>query len=1113
MLLVVEVGVLGPVEAWRADEPVALGARKQRALLAALALSGGHAVPVDTIVDLLWRDAPPPAVGATLQTYVAGLRRALEPQRERRAPATVLVTVGAGYALRVPADALDATRFERLVVAQHHRLPNEVSAGGLEEVAARLDEALALWRGEPYAELDDAPAAVAERTRLGELRLLALEDRAAAGLARGHHSTVAADLEALTAAHPLRERLWALRAVALTRAHRQADALEVLREVRELLADELGLEPGAELRDLQSAILRQDPSLEWLPPVQSGAPVGHDAPPPAAPPPAAPPPSAAAPPAWPMTGRASELAALTGLLEAASGGRPVFASVTGDPGIGKTRLVSEVVARAGERGFTVLTGRCSQDDGAPPLWPWRPVLDGLGHQPTTTGADGHEDEGAQFRSWEAVVDAVRRTAQERDLLVALDDLHWADRSSLRVLRLLVETVQEGRLVVVATWRAHPPPTDELADVAESLARRHALRLSLTGLTAPDAAELVAAVARSRPSHGQAEALTARTDGNPFFLVEYARLASEGDDLAALLAEPDPPTAVHDVLVRRIQRLPERTGALLKVASVVGRDFDTDTVAAAAGASEDAVLDLLEDAAAAGLVREEDVDRWSFAHALVRDTVYTALPASRRARMHARVAQALDELAGGRETERARHWLAAGPSYAAHAWPAAAAAAAATRRLHAHDDSAELLVAALAVQPMDPAATDLDRWELLMQLVDALRWAGRWEALIGVEMEAVTLAERLADDERLAVAASAMTLGLWPSAPFGDTNEAVVHALRRCLDRLPERDSRARCLVLLSLANELYFQAPVTQRRAWIDEGLAMAARLGDAGLCIDALLVAEISLFSASTAHQRLAWLTLAAERAEAGGDDRRLVLASTLRSVVEGELGRLPQLRAALAVAQREATRLRHQYALMILEAIEVPWLAMAGRVEECDERLARMQRLMGLMGNSEGEHILTEVSLALWRGRGLDVVEDLTEAVQAGLPLSAVALVCLVRAGEVEQARSFAQQHPVDVEHDTWLSPLVWACAAEAALALGDAGLAGRVHELMGPYAGRVACAGAHCAMGPVDAFLALAAAAAGDLGAAARHADRALELVQEWEIPLVDRWLHGLREAHGF
>jgi DNA-binding SARP family transcriptional activator/Mrp family chromosome partitioning ATPase len=1116
----VQVAVLGPVEARREGEPVSLGSLKQRALLAALALSGGRPVPVDTIVDLLWGDFPPPAVAASLQSYVAGLRRALEPQRERRAPASVLVTVGPGYALRLPPDSLDAARFDRLVVEQHRRVSGTLSAAELADAAERLEEALSLWRGEPYAELEDAPTVVAERARLGELRLLALEDRAAVELARGHHSTVAGDLEALTSAHPLRERLWSLRALALARSSRQAEALEVLREVRDLLDDELGLEPGPELRDLQAAILRQEPFLDWTPPpdvpieaapVMPVAPAGHARPPDQV---ASLPATVVAPSAgWPMVGREAELRALTGLLEAAAQGRPVFASVTGDPGIGKTRLTSELAAAAARQGFTVVSGRCSQDDGAPPLWPWRPVLTGLGLE-VPRSEPGEEDEGAQFRSWETVVDVVCSAARESPLVVVLEDLHWSDRSSLRVLRLLVETVQRGRLLVASTWRSHPPPKGELADVAESLARRHALRVSLQGLDASQAADVVAAVAQTRPSTDEAQALTSRTDGNPFFLVEYARLAGDGGDLAVLLAEPDPPTAVHDVLVRRIERLADSTRAVLRTASVIGREFDTRTLAAAAGTSEDDVLDELEPAATAGLVRETAVDRWAFEHALVRDTVYAALPTSRRARMHARVAEALDALgASDRETEQARHWLAAGPSYAGRAWPAAAAAAAATRRLHAHDESAELLTAALQVQQQDPASTDMDRWDLLMQLVDARRWAGRWQAVVDVEMEAVALAERLGDDDRLAAAASAMTLSLWQSAPFGQVNSVVVDALRRCLARLPEGDSRARCLVLLSLANELYFGVPRAERQRWVDEALAMATRLDDPGLHVDALLVAQISLFSAATGEQRLAWLTTATGLAEEQGDERRLVLATTLRSVVEAELGRVPRLRTSLAVARREATRLRHQYALMMLEAIEVPWLAMAGRVAECHERLARMQRLLDLMGDEESEQLLTSVSLALWSGAGPDVVDGLAELVSQGLPMSPVAVVCLLRCGEVDRARGFAEAHPFDLDSDTWLSPLLWACAAEAALELGDASVARRAHDLLAPYAGRMVTAGAHCAMGPVDAFLALAAAALGETARATTHAERALELAGEWDLPLVGDWLRRLRAEHGF
>jgi hypothetical protein len=170
-------------------------------------------------------------------------------------------------------------------------------------------------------------------------------------------------------------------------------------------------------------------------------------------------------------------------------------------------------------------------------------------------------------------------------------------------------------------------------------------------------------------------------------------------------------------------------------------------------------------------------------------------------------------------------------------------------------------------------------------------------------------------------------------------------------------------------------------------------------------------------------------------------------------------------------------------------------------------------LMGGGQEEHLLTNVSRALWRGTSLEPVEAVTQAVAEDIPVGPVVVVCLLRGGEPDRARDFARQHPFDLDHDTWLSPLVWACAAEAALELGDETTARRAYELLAPYAGRAATAGAHCAMGPVDAFLALAAATVGDGPRASAHADAALRLVEQWEIPLVGTWLRGRRLAHGF
>ena len=249
-------------------------------------------------------------------------------------------------------------------------------------------------------------------------------------------------------------------------------------------------------------MLRQDPALS------RGEAVGRArrrTPPPPAPA------SSSAPrlPDWPLVGRDDQLALLVDALAAAEQGAPRFAALTGEPGIGKSRLCGELAARAAANGAKVVVGRCSQDDGAPPLWPWRQVLRGLGAELAVPDAD---DEGAEFRTWEAIADRVTEAARNETVVVVLDDLHWADRSSLRVLRLLAETVETGHLLTLGTWRTHPEPVEALADAAEALARRHADRLELRGLTSAQAAEVVEAVAEVMPTDaaGRPAAPTAPT---------------------------------------------------------------------------------------------------------------------------------------------------------------------------------------------------------------------------------------------------------------------------------------------------------------------------------------------------------------------------------------------------------------------------------------------------------------------------------------------------------------------------------------------------------------------------------------------------------------------------
>jgi len=247
-------GVLGPVTAWDSTaDAIALKGRRHRAVLARLIIARRRVVPVAGLVEDLWDDPPPGAVSA-VRTFIAALRRALEPERPPRTPARLLVTRGPGYALRAEPGAVDAWRFEQAVAAAATLPPGD----GL----ARLDEALAWWRGPAYAEFAGEAWARPERSRLAELRLHAVERQAETRLALGLAAEAVPDLDAHVAAQPWREDAWRLLALALYRTGRQGDALAVLRRARTQLAGQLGVDPGPRLRRLETDILRHARHLD-----------------------------------------------------------------------------------------------------------------------------------------------------------------------------------------------------------------------------------------------------------------------------------------------------------------------------------------------------------------------------------------------------------------------------------------------------------------------------------------------------------------------------------------------------------------------------------------------------------------------------------------------------------------------------------------------------------------------------------------------------------------------------------------------------------------------------------------------------------------------------------
>jgi DNA-binding SARP family transcriptional activator/class 3 adenylate cyclase/WD40 repeat protein len=426
--------VLGPLEVVDRDKPVSVGGPKERFVLALLLARVNSSVSVDALIDAVWGDRPPRTAERTVHAYVARLRRTLEPRRPRGEPSTLLVTVGRGYELRLDASQLDATRFEQLARRGADQLGRGDDAAPL-----TLREALGLWRGAAFGEFREVEGCAAEARRLEELRQGLVEDRVDADLAAGRSAELVGEIETLLRDEPFRERLWGQLIVALYRSGRQRDALEAYQQARRLLADELGIEPGPELRRLEAAVLAQDPSLDVLRPAPAAIPGGL---------PAA---LTAVGPAF--LGRETELAWLRGAWTNAVDGRGGLVSVLGPEGIGKTRLVAELAREVHEDAAAVVYGRCDHAHrGAKALL--GQALQSAGSSLADIDADDADDGGIAA----AVARHLPTSSQGRPVLVVLDDLHLADAETLEVVAELAGWCRAMPMLVVGAFRSDALPS-------------------------------------------------------------------------------------------------------------------------------------------------------------------------------------------------------------------------------------------------------------------------------------------------------------------------------------------------------------------------------------------------------------------------------------------------------------------------------------------------------------------------------------------------------------------------------------------------------------------------------------------------------------------------------
>ena len=553
-----QVRLFGELEAVAAGVPVPVRGAKQRALLALLALRPGQPVSADRLIDVLWGDGQAANPANALQAQIGQLRRTLGP--------AAILTTDAGYALDTGPEDVDVVRFEQLV-AQGRRL---AEAGQPADASAALGEALGLRRGEPLADFTYASFFDAERARLDELTLVAIETRAGADLALGRHGELAAKLEAWCRAHPLRERLWELLILALYRAGRQAEALAAYTDVRDRLAGELGIDPGPSLRDLQARILAQDPSL-------SPEPV-----------PPEPRPSEPLPPAPGSHGPAALLETkfyiprsrrdlvprprLSERLDRGTASKLML--VSAPAGFGKTTLLTEWLAAgpagpAGERLAAWLSLDRADNDPAS-FWTYviaalRTVASGVGESALALL------QAPRSPPIETVLTALLNDlgAVAGDIVLVLDDYHVIDARDVQDAMGFLLDHLPPQLHVVIAGRADPA-----LPLARLRGRGELAEIRAAGLrfTPDEAAAYLNEMMGLQLTARDVAALEGRTEGW-IAALQLAALSMQGrDDVAGFIAgfAGDDRYVVDYLAEEVLQRQPERVQAFLLQTSILGR---------------------------------------------------------------------------------------------------------------------------------------------------------------------------------------------------------------------------------------------------------------------------------------------------------------------------------------------------------------------------------------------------------------------------------------------------------------------------------------------------------------------------------------------------------------
>jgi DNA-binding CsgD family transcriptional regulator len=825
-------------------------------------------------------------------------------------------------------------------------------------------------------------------------------------------------------------------------------------------------------------------------------------------------------------------------LDAAGQGRGGIALVSGEPGIGKTRLTLELMGQARQDGWQVFFGSAYEAEGAPPYLPFSEAIreyvrgcplgvleaqlgagaaevavvsrEILGRFPRLADSPSMAPEHERFRLWESVCDFLINVSRRASsgLLLVLDDLQWADRASLLLLRHMARRAAEGRLLTVAVYRrADAAPGHPLTDILADLSREpiHS-RLVLDPLGLEECSALVEQMTGRPPATNVAAALHAETEGNPYFLTELVRhLQGEGRDLTDSRSEPTQwgiPDGIRQVIGKRSSRLSAGAAQLLHLAAVAGDGFTYDLLETATGLESDGLLDALDELLQADLIRE-DGDRFQFGHTLVRQTLYRELNAARRARLHRQVAEAMERLyilyPEPHLAELAHHLFQSGGREQAHKGIGYARRAAQRAvQLLAYEDAVGLLELALGVSKASVMAP-IERCELLLELGDARRRAGQFQEAMDAFHDAAAAAREDNSAEHVARASLGFedTL-LATGAPRQGPDDPSIVLQREALHRLGEASVPMRARVLAALGRALHFAGLRDESVRVTDEAVDLARALEDNGALASALNVKSIVMWGPDAPRDRLAVATELMHTADACGDDELAIegLMWRLRTLLE--LGDVEAVAAETGGFHERAEALREpQY-----RALALAWKAciahQRGTTQEADELLQQALTLCGPIENPNLDYLLTAWKIDAARDLGrVAMLEELrpeAEAIARLLPPWWITLTLVdCDLGNYETARAQLAQivsrdyRPVLQRH--WLGLRFGSRLAEICAALGEASEAERVYPMLLPYAQQFVV-GDSC-LGSVSRYLGLLAATCKEWAAAEAHFITALDL----------------------